>query len=143
MSFALDSYRILLVEDSLSTRKLVKKFCHQEGLNNIVEASNGREAINVLKNPPRLTNSSDSLLARKFSLIISDWYMPEMNGLELLRYVRHESKQKNIPFIFLTSQKEREYFEEAIKEGVTDYIVKPFTRQDFQDKLRSVIPIDI
>jgi two-component system, chemotaxis family, chemotaxis protein CheY len=136
----LDSFRVLLVEDDLSTRKLIKTFCQQDGITNVVEAPNGREAVNLLKSPPKTANGIDGLLARKFSLVISDWYMPEMNGLELLRFVRHESKQKNLPFIFLTSQKEREYFEDAIKEGVTDYLIKPFTREDFHIMIKRVIP---
>lgn len=135
----LDSFRILLVEDDLSTRKLIKRLCMDQGVNNIVEASNGRDAVRILRNPPQVT-AGDSILARKFSLIISDWYMPEMNGLELLRYVRNESRYKAVPFIFLTSQTEREYFEEAIQQGVTDYIIKPFTSDEFQEKMRKVIP---
>lgn len=138
----LDSFRVLLVEDDLSTRKLIKTFCNQDGITNIIEASNGREAVNILKNPPKATHGAEGLLARRFSLIISDWYMPEMNGLELLKFVRHEYKQKNLPFIFLTSQKEREYFEEAIKEGVSDYLVKPFTRDDFHKMILRILPTE-
>jgi two-component system chemotaxis response regulator CheY len=140
MASSKESFRILIVEDDLSTRKLIKRFCIHDGLTNIVEASNGREAINLLKNPPITSSGKDSLTARKFSLIISDWYMPEVNGLELLKFVRHESKQKSIPFIFLTSQKEKEYFQEAMCEGVTDYIIKPFTREDFHLKLKNIAP---
>lgn len=131
--------RLLLVDDDLSVRKLIKAVCFGMGIRQIIEAPDGRQAIQVLKTPPASLRPGESLSKRKFDLIISDWMMPEMNGLELLKHVRQESKVKNIPFILLTAEREQENVSDAIKAGVTDYIIKPFTTEDLQNKLSKLL----
>ena len=130
--------KIMIVDDEQGTRKLIKTVCLDAGFNNIFEASNGLEAKKLIINPPP-ARKGESVFTRKFNLIISDWMMPIMNGIELLQYVRKKSKIRNVPFILLTSQNDRSDFETAIKEGVTDYIVKPFTSEELQIKLSKII----
>lgn len=76
----------------------------------------------------------------EFDLIISDWNMPNMTGLELLNYVRTEKQLKNIPFLMITAEAQRENIIEAAKAGVSQYIVKPFTEEALQEKIESILP---
>ena len=76
----------------------------------------------------------------EFDLIISDWNMPNMTGLELLNYVRTEKQIKNIPFLMITAEAQRENIIEAAKAGVSQYIVKPFTEEALQEKIESILP---
>jgi two-component system chemotaxis response regulator CheY len=71
-------------------------------------------------------------------LIVSDWNMPKMTGLELLKAVKEDEKLKSIPFIMVTAEGQRENVLEAVKAGVSNYIVKPFTPETFNEKLQKV-----
>ena len=93
------------------------------GAKQIVEASNGKDALEALRH-----NNID--------MIISDWNMPHMNGEELLYEVRNSERWKNIPFIMMSSNSKRDFLITAIQNGVTNYIVKPFTPAELEDKIR-------
>jgi two-component system chemotaxis response regulator CheY len=120
--------RILIVDDMQAIRELVRSQLFVMGLNNVVQAQDGEEALKLLIG--RRKHGSP------FELVISDWNMPKMSGLELLRKVRTVPEWVNLPFILLTSETDREQVAEAILSGVSQYIVKPFTAKIFEEKLK-------
>lgn len=121
-------FRILIVDDMVMMRKALTKFCREIGLTNITEASSGREAWEEVRsaNPP-------------FDLIISDWNMPEGSGLDLLKQVRSEQRLSTTPIIMITSEKEKEQIEQAIKAGASDYLPKPFTSDSLREKIQHLL----
>ena len=96
------------------------------GFNNIVEAENGRKAL-------------DELNKNTVGLIIADWNMPVMTGIELLRAVRSDAELKTIPFIMVTAEGQKDNVIKAAEAGVSNYIVKPFTPETFGEKLQKVL----
>jgi two-component system chemotaxis response regulator CheY len=107
--------KILIVNDFCIMRKIIRNILTQFGFKNILEADDGTTAFEILKK-------------EKVDLIISDWNMPKMNGIELLKTVRNDENLKDIPFIMVTAEAQKENILEAIKYKVNQYIVKPFTR---------------
>ena len=120
------SFVILIVDDSDSLRNLIRKSLESAGFTNLLEAVDGKDALDVL-------------MEHKVDLIISDINMPKVNGFELLRALKNHSSLKTIPFIILTSETENETYKEAIKTGATDFIKKPFTKEDLIVKIKSII----
>lgn len=127
--FPLDS-RILIADDVPSIRDLVKSQMKALGFKHIIEVGDGEQALQVLTN--------NQMAGTPIQLVISDWNMPKMTGLELLRQVRASSKWANLPFVLLTSESERDQVTEAILAGVSQYIVKPFAAKTFEEKLKGV-----
>ena len=116
--------KILVVDDMSTMRRIVKNIMKQLGFANVEEAENGQDAL-------------DKLRADSFGFIISDWNMPIMTGLELLRAVRADDKLKAIPLLMVTAEAQKENLIEAIQAGVSNYIVKPFTADILQEKMNS------
>jgi two-component system chemotaxis response regulator CheY len=114
--------KVLVVDDFATMRKIIKNVLKQINIENVLEAENGKHALAVLKN--------DTV-----DLIISDWIMPEMTGIEFLKACKADETIKKIPFIMVTAEAQKDNIMEAIKSGVDNYIVKPFT----PDKLREAI----
>jgi len=114
--------RVLVVDDFATMRKIIKNVLKQINMDNVVEAENGKHALTILR--------SDSI-----EFIISDWIMPEMTGIEFLRACKEDEAIKNIPFVMVTAEAQKDSVLEAIKAGVDNYIVKPFT----PEKLKEVI----
>lgn len=121
--------RILVIDDMLSIRDLVKNTLKAMGYKNIQEAGDGEEGLKILLQ----CNNPGS----KIQLVISDWNMPKMKGLELLKHVRATQEWINLPFVLLTSESERDQVTEAVLAGVSQYIVKPFSAKIFEDKLKA------
>lgn len=119
----LKNIKILLVEDAGVMRQMEIKTLSSLGFKNIKEAENGKQAINYLQN--------DSSI----ELIISDWNMPEMDGFELLRWVRSNEKTKAVPFLMATGRGEKKEVEKAIEAGVSSFISKPFNKDELQEKI--------
>ena len=120
---------ILVVEDSSEARRLVCGILRNLDLGRPVspiEAENGREALSVLG-------------MRPVDVILSDWRMPEMGGLEMLKEIREKKNLKDIPVIMLTAVAEKDEIIESIQAGATEYLLKPFTIEDLQDKISSVL----
>lgn len=126
--FPLDT-RILVIDDMPSIRDLVKNQLKAMGYKNIQEASDGEEALRLLiqQNTPN----------NNIQLVISDWNMPHMKGIDLLKHVRASSEWANLPFVLLTSEAERDQVTEAVLAGASQYIVKPFSAKVFEDKLKT------
>ncbi len=124
--FPLDK-KILIVDDMPSIRDLVRAQLRAMGFTNMIEAEDGEEALKII-----LSHIAD---ADPLQLVISDWNMPKMKGLELLKQVRANPKTAQLPFVLLTSESERDQVTEAVLAGVSQYIVKPFSGKIFEDKL--------
>jgi two-component system chemotaxis response regulator CheY len=122
--------KILVVDDMMTMRKLVRKCLSDLGLKNAVEADDGETAWPLIQKA--VTDGAP------FQLIISDWNMPKMKGIDLLRKVRGDDGLKATPFILLTAEAEAVQVKEALTAGVSSYIVKPFTPQAFSEKLTAV-----
>jgi two-component system chemotaxis response regulator CheY len=113
---------VLLVDDSATMRNMTKSILRGAGFTKLFEAQDGVEALNILKN-------------QLIDLVICDWVMPNMSGLELFKEARADEKMKNIPFLMLTSSSNVESVQEAISAGVTDYIIKPYQQDVFLEKI--------
>jgi two-component system chemotaxis response regulator CheY len=119
--------RILIVDDMLTMRKLVGKVCKEIGFTDLTEASDGIKAWEAIAaaSPP-------------ISLIISDWNMPNCTGIDLLKRVRCDSRFGKLPFVLVTAEAEQHQIVEAVKAGVSNYVVKPFTTEGLKEKLEAV-----
>lgn len=120
--------RILVIDDMPSIRDLVKNTLKGMGFKNIQEAGDGEEGLAMLLK----ANTS----GYPVQLVISDWNMPKMKGLDLLKQLRATTDFANLPFVLLTSESERDQVTEAVLAGVSQYIVKPFSAKIFEDKLK-------
>ena len=117
--------KILAVDDMSTMRRIVKNIMKQLGFANVEEAENGQEAL-------------DKLRAESFGFVISDWNMPVMTGIDLLRAIRADDKLKAIPVLMLTAEAQKQNLVEAIQAGVSNYIVKPFTAEVLQEKMNKI-----
>jgi two-component system chemotaxis response regulator CheY len=118
--------KVLVVDDFPTMRRIVKNLLKQIGFENIDEAEDGMQALNKLK-------------SGNYGLVVSDWNMPNMEGIDLLKNIRQEAEPlKNIPFLMVTAEAEKEKVIEAIKAGVDNYIVKPFTAEVLKEKLEKI-----
>jgi len=117
----MSSLRILLVDDSPTMRRILVNSLKRLGYDEIIEAENGREAL-------------DKLHAEQFNFIVTDWNMPEMDGLTFVKTVKEESNSATIPILMVTTRSQQEDVVEAMRAGVNNYIVKPFTPQTLKQK---------
>ncbi len=122
--------RILVIDDMPSIRDLVKNHLKAIGYVNLLEAGDGDEGHKIL--------AQQLVAGTPVQLVISDWNMPVLSGLDLLKMLRKTAEWKNLPFVILTSEAEREQVTEAILAGVSQYVVKPFAGKIFEDKLKAV-----
>ncbi len=118
---------VLVVDDFVTMRRIVRKILRDLNFQNIIEAEDGLAALEVLK-------------TTKVDLIVSDWNMPRMTGLDLLKEVRASDKLKDTPFLMVTAESQKENIVEAVKARVSNYIVKPFTAATLEEKLAKIVP---
>ena len=117
---------ILIVDDYKTMLRIIRNLLKQIGFDNVEEATDGTEALQKLRE-------------KKFSLIISDWNMEPMTGIELLREVRQDDSLKKTPFIMVTAESKTENVVIAKEAGVSNYIVKPFNAATLKSKLTGVL----
>jgi two-component system chemotaxis response regulator CheY len=117
--------KVLVVDDMSTMRRILKNVLRQIGFSDIIEAENGQDALKKLK-------------AGEFGLVVSDWNMPVMQGIELLRAIRADSELKTLPFLMVTGESQKENLIEAVQVGVSSYVVKPFTAEVLQGKLEKM-----
>ena len=117
---------ILVVDDYSTMRRIVRNLLKQLGFENVDEAADGAEAFK-------------KLMEKTAGLVISDWNMEPITGLELLKQVRANEKLKNTPFIMVTAESKPENVIAAKQAGVSNYIVKPFNAETLKTKMKSVI----
>lgn len=120
------SMRVLVVDDFATMRFVIRWALKHLGFTNIIEADDGSAALRELKR-------------EKVGLILSDWKMPRMTGLDLLRAVRSDESLKDIPFIMVTAEGQTDNVLEAVKTGVSSYIVKPFAPETLEGQIRQVL----
>ena len=117
--------RVLVVDDFSTMRKIIKNILRQLGFNNIVEADDGSTAWEIL--------NKDNI-----DFIVSDWNMPTMSGIELLRKVRASEEYADVPFLMVTAEAQQENIIEAVQAKVSNYIVKPFTPETLGQKIDKI-----
>ncbi|MCX5854688.1 MAG: chemotaxis response regulator CheY [Deltaproteobacteria bacterium] len=118
--------KILVVDDFATMRKVIRNLLKQVGYENIAEAEDGVTALKALK-------------SQKVDLIVSDWNMPNMTGLELLKEVRADEELKQTPFLMVTAEALQDNVIAAVKAGVSNYIVKPFTAETLNEKIKKIL----
>ena len=117
--------KILIVDDFSTMRRIIKNLLRDLGYNNTAEADDGNTALPMLKKGG-------------FDFLITDWNMPGMDGLELLKNVRAEEELKDLPVLMVTAESKREQIIEAAQAGVNGYIVKPFTAATLKEKIDKI-----
>ena len=117
--------KILVVDDFATMRRIIKNILTQLEYKNLVEADDGTTALDILKK-------------EKVDLIISDWNMPKMTGIDLLKAIRADASTANIPFIMVTAEAQQDNIILAVKAKVSQYIVKPFTADTLAEKIDKV-----
>jgi two-component system chemotaxis response regulator CheY len=117
--------KVLVVDDFATMRKIVRNILKQIGFEDISEAEDGNAALRVIKN-------------EKVGLVVTDWNMPNMSGLELLQEIRRNGQTQKIPVLMVTAEGLKENVMEAVKAGVNNYVVKPFTAEVLQEKIETI-----
>lgn len=121
--------KLLVVDDSSTMRRIIKNTLARLGYKDILEGADGVEGWNQMDTNPDI------------EMLITDWNMPEMNGLELVKKVRADDRFKDVPIIMVTTEGGKGEVITALKAGVNNYIVKPFTPQVLKEKLGAVMGV--
>ncbi|HEY1724224.1 MAG TPA: chemotaxis response regulator CheY [Steroidobacteraceae bacterium] len=116
----------LVVDDFSTMRRIIKNLLHDLGYPNVTEADDGNTALPLLK-------------AGNFDFLITDWNMPGMPGLELLKQVRADARLAKMPVLMLTAEAKREQIVEAAQAGVSGYVIKPFTAVTLKEKIDKIL----
>jgi two-component system chemotaxis response regulator CheY len=117
--------KILIVDDFSTMRRIVKNLLRDLGFNETSEADDGQSALPMLK-------------TGKFDFLVTDWNMPGMDGLELLKHVRSDENLKHMPVLMVTAEAKREQIVVAAQAGVNGYVVKPFTAATLKEKIEKI-----
>jgi two-component system, chemotaxis family, chemotaxis protein CheY len=117
--------RFLIIDDSVTMRRIIANILVRTGFNEIVHAGNGREAL-------------DRLAADEIDVVITDWYMPEMNGLDFVKALRSTPATSHIPIVIVTANAASDDIQHALKLGVSSYILKPFSIETMRDKIAAL-----
>ena len=119
------SLNFLVVDDFTTMRRIVRNLLKELGFTNVDEAEDGQDALNKLQ-------------AGKFDFVISDWNMPNMDGLALLKNLRAEDRFANLPVLMVTAEAKKENIIAAAQAGASGYVVKPFTAAILEEKLNKI-----
>lgn len=117
--------KILVVDDFSTMRRIVRNLLKELGFSNVHEAEDGVEALKKLRAEP-------------FEFVVSDWNMPNMTGIELLREIRKDPALKHLPVLMVTAEAKKENIIEAAQAGASGYVVKPFTSVTLDEKLQKI-----
>jgi two-component system chemotaxis response regulator CheY len=117
--------RILIVDDFSTMRRIIKNLLNDLGYTNTAEAEDGNSALTALSQG-------------SFEFVVTDWNMPGMTGIELLKAIRADDRYKTLPVLMVTAEAKREQIIEAAQNGVNGYIIKPFTAQTLEEKLGKI-----
>ena len=118
--------KFLVVDDFSTMRRIIKNLLHDLGYKNVSEADDGNTALPMLK-------------TGKFDFLITDWNMPGMAGLDLLKNVRADAALAGMPVLMLTAEAKREQIVEAAQAGVNGYVIKPFTAATLKEKIDKIL----
>ena len=116
----------LVVDDFSTMRRIIKNLLHDLGYANVTEADDGKTALPLLRDG-------------NFDFLITDWNMPGMPGLELLKNVRADARLGKMPVLMLTAEAKREQIVEAVQAGVSGYVIKPFTAATLKEKIDKIL----
>jgi two-component system chemotaxis response regulator CheY len=119
--------KILIVDDFPTMRRIIRNLLNELGFQNIVEAEDGQAALSVLKGQ------------KDIDYLITDWNMPNMAGIDLLRAVRADPALASLPVLLVTAEAKREQIVQAAEAGVNGYIIKPFTAQTLREKIEKTL----
>ena len=117
--------KVLVADDFATMRKIIRNILKQIGFDNIVEAEDGQAALQIVKHD-------------RIGLVVTDWNMPNMTGLELLQKIRENPETKTVPVLMVTAEGMKDNVIAAVKAGVNNYIVKPFTAETLQEKIEQI-----
>ncbi len=117
--------KILVVDDMATMRRIIKSLLEQLGFKNIDEAEDGQVALKKLREG-------------SYDFVITDWNMPNMTGLELVQNIRSDGELKHLPVLMVTAEAKKENVIAAIKAGVNNYVVKPFTAETLKEKIEKI-----
>ena len=118
---------VLIVDDAAAMRRILRGLLKELGFKNLREAVDGQAAFDELKK-------------KKADLVVADWNMPVMTGIELLRAIRAEDNLRAIPVLMVTAENKKEHIIEAVQAGVSNYVVKPFNAATLMEKLNKIFP---
>jgi two-component system chemotaxis response regulator CheY len=118
--------KFLVVDDFSTMRRIIKNLLHDLGYPHVTEADDGKTALPMLKNG-------------NFDFLLTDWNMPGMPGLDLIKAVRADAKLAKMPVLMLTAEAKREQIIEAAQAGVNGYVIKPFTAETLKEKLDKIL----
>lgn len=118
--------RFLVVDDYSTMRRIVKNLLHDLGYPNVAEADDGKTALPMLQ-------------GGGYDFVVTDWNMPVMPGLDLLKAIRADGKLKELPVLMVTAEAKREQIVEAAQAGVSGYVIKPFTAETLKQKLDKIL----
>ena len=121
----IENTKFLVVDDFSTMRRIVRNLLKELGFSNVHEAEDGVDALNKLR-------------GESFDFVVSDWNMPNMTGIELLRAVRADVNLKHLPLLMVTAEAKKENIIEAAQAGASGYIVKPFTAATLDEKLKKI-----
>ena len=122
--------KILVIDDMATMRKIIKNMLGQIGFTNITEADDGSTAL------PMIESASTS--GEPYEFIVSDWNMPQLSGLDLLKKLRADDRYKALPFLMITAEAEQGNVVIAVKAGVSNFIVKPFSAAVLKEKIDKI-----
>jgi two-component system chemotaxis response regulator CheY len=124
-----ETKKVIVVDDSSVMRQIIKNNLKQLGFeqSNVVDAEDGEQALK------KITENT-------IDLVIADWNMPKMTGIDLLRAIRSDGALKELPFLMVTSEADKEKIMEAVQAGVNQYIVKPFNTTQLEEKIKEIFP---
>jgi len=125
-----ETRKVMVVDDSSVMRQIIKNNLKQLGfeLSNLLDAEDGEDALQKINQD-------------RIDLVISDWNMPKMTGIDFLKAVRADDSFKELPFLMVTSEADKEKIMEAVQAGVNQYIIKPFNANQLEEKIREIFPI--
>jgi two-component system chemotaxis response regulator CheY len=126
------SMKILVVDDMATMRKIVRNMLTQMGFTNVSEAEDGIPAWEMIQEAQKT--------GQPFEFIVSDWNMPGMSGLDLLKNLRSNDQFKKLPFLMVTAEAEQSNVITAVKAGVSNFVVKPFSQTTLQEKIAKIFP---
>lgn len=121
-----NNMKILVVDDFSTMRRIIKNILREIGYHNVEEAEDGAKALEKLKLTP-------------FDFVVTDWNMPNMPGIELLKEIRKDPELKAIPVLMVTAESQKENVVQAVEAGVNNYIVKPFTATALKERIDLII----
>jgi len=117
--------KFLVVDDFATMRRIVRNLLKDLGFNNVHEAEDGAVALNMLRR-------------ERFDFVATDWNMPNMNGIELVKAIRADAALKHLPVLMVTAEAKKENIIEAAQSGASGYVVKPFTSATLEEKLKKI-----